>query len=142
MTETESQPVIVTRLRDTTPLRSGRLRQIFDAVNFPGISVVCVTEPTSCDPRLVSQIYELDDGQQFTDADAAISAWQRAANNREASELLGEALRRLVRGLVRPLWNELTDDQKASWVQTAAAFARLLEAFGLRIVKAEEGANQ
>lgn len=131
---TDSKPVVVTRLRDTIPLNSGRFRQIFDAVNFPGLRIACTTER---DGSTVRQIYELDDGRRFDDVDAALDAWRSPAES-EVIDRFGEALRRLARGLVRPLWQDMTVEQKASYLRTAAVLVRLMAGFGLRVVKEKQ----
>jgi hypothetical protein len=53
---------------------------------------------------------------------------------RSVRDHVAEALRRRVYGLVRPLWAELPDENKATWLEAADGFIALMASVGLKIV--------
>jgi len=70
-----SEFILVSRLRTTRCLDHGRIEQIFDAVNCPGLCVICISAMgADGDLGPVSQTYEFG-GQQYDQLDDALLAW-------------------------------------------------------------------
>ena len=53
----------------------------------------------------------------------------------ELVDAIGAALLRHAHGLVRPLWEHRTPEQKYPWLTRARQFKSLAESIGLRITK-------
>ena len=60
------------------------------------------------------------------------------SNTRPLDDRLGEALRRLHRGLVLPLWADLEDHHKKVWLRDVKPFLTLMESVGLKVEISEQ----
>jgi hypothetical protein len=131
------EAVFVSKLRRTDTLEHGRIRQIFDVVNLPGLQVVCIskTDEASGEISLVSQEYKLASGVTFTSIDEAVVAWDNLKPDLDLLDALGEALVRYSHGLMRPLWCHRTPAQKEPWLARARQFKQLADSLGLSIEK-------
>jgi len=96
-------------LAGTAEQATGRVRQIFDVVNCPGMSVVW--EGFSCGGEFetVSQTFHLASGAVFETSDEALRAWDAQQDDHAIVGALGEALLRYRFGLMRPLWSERSE---------------------------------
>jgi hypothetical protein len=52
---------------------------------------------------------------------------------RDMHDRLGEALRRWFHGLIRPLWRDMSPEQKQLWRDRAAAFEHLAHDVGIEL---------
>lgn len=135
-----AQQVMISHLRETVPLEHGRVRQIFDVRNCPGLIVVCDLADIGNDGEFetIEQRYEMPaTGRVFETADEALLAWDAEQTDHEIAEGLGEALLRHRHGLVRPLWAERKAADKAIWIAAARSFRRLLNSLGFDIIRME-----
>lgn len=135
-----AEQVMISELRETVPLDHGRIRQIFDVRNCPGLVVVCELSDLGNDGEFetVEQRYELPaSGKVFDSAGEALLAWDAEQTDQEIVEGLGEALLRYRFGLMRPLWADRTAKDKAIWIAAARGFRRLLNSLGFDIVRME-----
>jgi hypothetical protein len=129
--------VFVSKLRRTDTLPDGRVRQVFDIVNMPGLSVVCIIEADGDgDLKTVSERYCLSNGQTFDSIDKAVLAWDDLKADLELLDTLGQAILRYHHGLVRPLWEHRDAVQKEPWLTRARHFRQFAEGLGLSITKA------
>lgn len=135
-----SEQVMISQLRETIALDRGRVRQIFDVKNCPGLIVVCDLADVGPDGEFetVEQRYELPaSGRIFEGPDEALLAWDAAQTDHEIAEGVGEALLRTRLGLIRPLWADRKPAEKAFWIAGARSFRRLLNSIGFDIVRME-----
>jgi hypothetical protein len=138
---TQAQTVFVSRLRQTIPLEPGRIKQIFDVVNVPGLQVVCVsTIEGDGDFEPISQTYVLPDGNELDSVEDALLAWDDLKDEVALLDTIASALLRHKHGLIRPLWEQRTAEQKAVWITQARQFKSLAESLGLQV--ARRGASQ
>jgi len=135
--QSDAGTVFVSKLRSTETLEHGRIRQTFDVVNLPGMQVVCVSALTGDEGDLapVSQEYHLANGAVFDSPDDALLAWDDMADEMALLDALGGALLRHVHGLIRPLWEHRTPEQKWPWITRARQFKGVAESLGLEITK-------
>jgi hypothetical protein len=135
-----AEQVMISQLRETVALDHGRVRQIFDVANCPGLVVVCELSDLGNDGEFetVEQRYELSSGKVFENADEALLAWDAEQQDHDIAEATGETLLRYRLGLVRPLWADRTPKDKAMWIAGARAFRRLLNSLGFDIVRIAE----
>lgn len=129
----------VSKLRATKPIPGTDLfTQVYDIVNMPGVTALWAGRvlPTANPGDPVE--YETTDqvwlyrGEEFATVADVIAAWnadQRAAVVRDRT---AEGLRRLIHGLIRPLWHDMTEEQREGWRCKADIFIRLLAGFGVR----------
>jgi hypothetical protein len=78
-----AEVVAVSKLRKTAMLEGGRIEQIFDAINLPGLCVICISgldDEGELSP--ISQVYEIA-GIQYDDLDTALLAWDDHHNSQE-----------------------------------------------------------
>jgi hypothetical protein len=135
-----AQQVMISHLRQTIALEHGRVRQIFDVRNCPGLIVICDLADMGSEGEFetVEQRYEIPaSGKVFESADEALLAWDAEQNDHEIAEGLGETILRYRHGLMRPLWADRKPADKAMWIATARAFRRLLNSLGFDIVRME-----
>jgi hypothetical protein len=135
-----AEQVMVSELRTTIALDGGRIRQIFDVKNCPGLVIVCDLSDLGNDGEFetVEQRYELPAcGRVFDSADEALLAWDAAQTDHEIADALGHALLRYRHGPMRPLWEHRTDKDKVLWIAAARGFRRLLNSLGFDIVRME-----
>lgn len=140
MSASTAQQVMISELRCTIALDHGRVRQIFDVRNCPGLVVVCDLSDVGNDGEfeMVEQRYEMPAiGAVFDSADEALLAWDAAQTDHEIADALGHALVRYRHGLMRPLWEHRTDKDKVIWIAAARGFRRLLNSLGFDIVRME-----
>lgn len=133
-----AEQVMISELRQTIALDHGRVRQIYDVRNCPGLVVICDLADVSADGEFetVEQRYELPaSGRVFDSADEALLAWDAEQQDHEIVDALGQALLRYRHGLMRPLWEERKDRDKAFWIAAARGFRRLLNSLGFDIVR-------
>jgi hypothetical protein len=138
VSESTAQQVMISELRETVALDHGRIRQIFDVRNCPGLVVICELSDLGDDGEFetVEQRYEMPaTGAVFESADEALLAWDAAQTDHEIADALGEALLRWRHGLIRPLWGQRRDKDKALWIASSRAFRRLLNSLGFDIVR-------
>lgn len=128
--------VFVSKLRRTDTLEHGRVRQIFDVVNMPGLMVVCISMMEGDEFAPVSEEYHLSNGQTFTNLDDAVLAWDDLKADLELMDTLAAAILRYHHGLVRPLWEHRDAVQKEPWLTRARHFRQFAESLGLTITKA------
>ncbi|QOZ25331.1 hypothetical protein [Bradyrhizobium sp. CCBAU 51753] len=134
-----AETVMITRPRATEISSTGLVRQTFDVVNCPGITVVWEGFKPDAEGEFetVSQTYHLSTGKVFDSADEALLAWDAEQTDQEIVDALGEALLRYRHGLMRPLWADRSTGQKSPWIAAARSFRRLLNGIGFDIVKLE-----
>ena len=139
MSASTAEQVMVSQLRDTVALDHGRVRQTFDVLNCPGLTVVCEGQAFEDGDILpISQSYHLAAiGETFGSAGEALLAWDAQQTDLEIVEALGESLLRYRFGLMRPLWGDRTPKDKALWISAARGFRRLLNSLGFDIVRME-----
>lgn len=137
--------VFVSKLRKTETLEGFRVRQTFDILNMPGLTVVCISglEGEGADQELVpiSQEYHLATGETFTTIEQAVLAWDGLKGELELNETLAHALLRYHHGLVRPLWEDRSPVQKEPWLTRARQFRQLATSLGISITKRAERAG-
>jgi len=138
MSDATAEQVMVSRLRDTIALDHGKVRQIFDVINCPGLTVVCESQYIGDDFVPLSQIYELAGGEQFDSPSEALLAWDRHQTDLELMDTLGHALQRHRFGLMRPLWQDRKPKDKAIFLGAARHFRTLLNSLGLDIVRIDQ----
>lgn len=131
---------MISQLRETVALDHGRVRQIFDVRNCPGLVVVCELSDMGNDGEFetVEQRYELTAGigrYIFDNAGEALLAWDAAQTDHETADALGHAMLRHRHGLMRPLWEHRSEKDKVVWIAEARGFRRLLNSLGFDIVR-------
>jgi hypothetical protein len=129
---------MISELRETIALDHGRVRQIFDVKNCPGLVMVCDLSDLGNDGdfETVEQRYELPAcGVVFDSAEEALLAWDAAQSDHEIADALGHALLRYRHALMRPLWEHRTPKDKAIWIAAARSFRRLLNSIGFDVVR-------
>jgi hypothetical protein len=122
------------KYRATEALDHGRIRQTLDVDGHPGLRVVrtfAVNEFGDLDETGAE--YHLANGTVFEKADDAIAAWEAMGDELELLDVLGNAMLRQAYGLVTPLWERRTAEQKWPWITKANSFKRLAESLGLSI---------
>lgn len=128
-----AEKLLVTKPRRTEVLDHGRVRQVFDVLNAPGLVVVwegfC---SEGSDFETISQVYELGNAV-FDNASDAIAAWDQQRSDQEMMDALGHALLRWRHGLVRPLWQERPPHEREFWLRNARSFHELLSALGFEV---------
>lgn len=127
--------VFVSSLRRTDTLPDGCVRQVFDIVNMPGLTVVCVSGLEDDELVTISQDYVLSNGQSFDKIDDAVLAWDGLKGDLELLDTLAHAVLRYTHGLVRPLWEHRDAVQKEPWLTRARHFRQFAESLGLSITK-------
>lgn len=135
-----AEQVMISELRETIALDHGRVRQIFDVRNCPGLVVVCDLSELGNDGEFekIEQRYEMPaTGTVFESAEEALLAWDAAQTDHEIADALGHALLRYRCGLIRPLWEHRADKDKAIWIAAARGFRRLLNSLGFDIIRME-----
>lgn len=136
-----AEQVMVSKLRETIPLDHGRIRQIFDVTNCPGLLVICDISDIGDDGEFetIEQRYEMPaTGRVFDDAGEALLAWDAEQTDHEVADALGHALLRYRHGLaLRPLWQDRNGKQKSLWIAQARSFRALLNSVGVDIVRME-----
>jgi hypothetical protein len=135
-----AEQVMISQLRQTIALDHGRVRQIFDVRNCPGLVVVCDLADMGNDGEFetVEQRYEIPaSGKVFDNAGEALLAWDAEQTDHEIAEVLGEALLRYRHSLMRPLWSERKPVDKAIWIAAARQFRRLLNSLGFDLIRME-----
>lgn len=129
-----SEQVLASKLRKTEALRDGRVRQFFDVLPCPGMQVICESvADNSGEFEPISQVYRLANGAVYDDADAAFLAWANLRGENELLDAIGEALLRHHHGLIRPLWQHRTPEQKSIWLTRARHFLGTAQSIGLNI---------
>lgn len=131
---------MISELRETITLDHGRVRQIFDVKNCPGLIVICDLAEVGADGEFesVTQRFEIPSlGTTFESADEALLAWDAAQTDHEIADALGHALLRYRHSLMRPLWEHRTDKDKVIWIAAARGFRRLLNSLGFDIARME-----
>ncbi len=75
MNQSLAQTVMVAKLRKTALLPFDQIEHVFDVVNAPGISIICVSELGDEGELVeVNRVYEVD-RMQYGSADQALLAW-------------------------------------------------------------------
>jgi hypothetical protein len=135
--QTSAETVFVAKLRQTIALDSGRIKQIFDIVNLPGLQAICVSDIDSEGGEFepISQIYVLPNGAEFDNADDALLAWDDLKDELALLDVIAEALLRHKHGMIRPLWQDRPPEQKAVFIASARQFKALADSLGLTITK-------
>jgi hypothetical protein len=135
-----AEQVMISQLRQTIALDHGRVRQIFDVRNCPGLVVICELADMGNDGEFetVEQRYEIPaSGKVFDNAGEALLAWDAEQTDHEIAEALGETLLRFRHGLMRPLWADRKPGDKAMWIAAARGFRGLLNSLGFDIIRME-----
>jgi hypothetical protein len=109
---------------------------------MPGLSAIWVgrARPTADDPyryETIESAWIYRDVEYATAAEA-IAAWNEDQRQQLLRDRVGEALRRLFYGLIRPLWRDLPEERRNTWRRTADVVMRLLRSFGVRIELADK----
>lgn len=135
--EPTGETVYVSRLLRTDTLEGGRVRQTFDVLGLPGMQVLCVSQMSEPEGEFepVSQEYLLANGQSFTKLDDALFAWDELKADLALLDAVGALLLRSRHGLMRPLWDERTHEQKEFWLAQARQFLQLAGSLDLSIAK-------
>ncbi len=134
--QANAETIFVSRLRATETLAHGRIRQVFDVLNLPGMQVVCISADIgSGDLEPISQEYSLANGTTYDDIDSALLAWDDMADEMRLLDAIGAALLRHSHGLIRPLWEHRTPAQKWPWITKARHFKTLADSLGLSITQ-------
>lgn len=139
-----AEQIMISQLRETIALDHGRVRQIFDVRNCPGLVVICELADMGNEGEFetIEQRYEIPaTGKVFESASDALVAWDAEQTDHEIAEALGEALLRYRFGLMRPLWADRTPGDKAIWIAAARGFRRLLNGIGFDLVRLEREAS-
>lgn len=141
MSASTAEHVMVSRLRDTEALDHGKVRQTFDVINCPGLTVVCESQciGDEGDFEPLSQTYYLSTGETFDSPSEALLAWDAQQTDIEFIDTLGHALLRQQHGLMRPLWEHRNPRDKSVWIVNARHFRTLLNSLGFDIVRMEQG---
>lgn len=134
-----AEQVMVAELRETVALDHGRIRQIYDIKNCPGMVVVYELSDVNSEGEFetVSRTYELSTGKIFEDGGEALLAWDAEQTDHEIAEALGETLLRFRHGLMRPLWADRKPGDKTMWIAAARGFRGLLNSLGFDIIRME-----
>lgn len=135
-----AEQVMISKLRQTIALDHGRVRQIFDVQNCPGLVVVCDLADMGNEGEFetIEQRYEMPaSGKVFDNAGDALLAWDAEQTDHEIAEAIGETLVRYRLGMDRPLWSERKPTDKAIWIAAARQFRRILNSLGFDIVRKE-----
>ena len=133
-----ARQIMFPKLRQTIAMDRGRVRQVFDVQNCPGLIIVCDLAEMDGEFETVRETFEIpSSGQVFDDADVALLAWDSEQNDHEIAGALGEILLRYRHGLMRPLWSERKPADKAIWIATARSFRRVLNSLGFDIIRME-----
>jgi hypothetical protein len=135
-----AEQVMVSQLRQTIALDHGRVRQIFDVRNCPGLVVICELSDMGNEGEFetVTQHYEIPaSGKVFDNAGEALLAWDSEQTDHEIAEALGETLVRYRLGMDRPLWSERKPADKAIWIAAARGFRGLLNSLGFDVIRME-----
>ena len=128
--------VFAWKLRKTEATEVDRVRQTFDMLAIPGMQIICISAADeNGDLVLISQKYRLLDGSSFDSLDEALLAWDDKKTEIELIDTIGEALLRHAHGLIRPLWEHRTPEQKYPWLARARQFKDLAASLGLQITK-------
>ncbi len=132
-----AKQLMISELRQTIALDRGRVRQIFDVRNCPGLMVICELADVGGDGEFetIERRYVLSSGREFDDAGEALLAWDSEQQDHEIVDALGETLLRYRLGLVRPLWSERKPADKAIWIAGARSFRRILNSLGFDVVR-------
>jgi hypothetical protein len=134
--EANTETIFVSKLRKTETLPRGRVRQIFDMVNLPGMQVVCISAlGDDGDFAPISQEYQLANGAAYDTLDDALLAWDDMSSELALLDTIGNALLRYGHGLIRPLWEHRTQEQKWQWITRARQFKGIADSLGLSITK-------
>lgn len=134
--EANAATVFVSKLRQTIPLERGRIKQIFDVVNLPGMQVVCISViEGDGDFEPISQEYTLPNGAKFDNPDDALLAWDDLKDELALLDTIGAALLQHSHGFMRPLWEHRKPEDKAFWISRARQFKGVAESLGLSIAK-------
>jgi len=129
--------VFLPKLRRIDTLPDGRVRQVFDIVNMPGLQVICIVAPDDDgELKTVSEQYCLSNGQSFDKIDDAVLAWDGLKDDLELLDTLAHVVLLYHHGLVRPLWEHRDGVQKEPWLTRARQFRQLATSIGLSITKA------
>ena len=125
------------RPRAAEVLPHGRIRQVYDVTNCPGMTIVWEGFKVDAESEFetVSQTYHLSTGDSFDNPDEALLAWDATQGDHDIAEALGETLLRWRFGLMRPLWSERSPKQKEVWIVNARSFRRLLNGLGFDVVR-------
>lgn len=135
-----AEQVMISQLRKTEALDHGRVRQIFDVRNCPGLVVVCELADMGNDGEFetIEQRFEIPaTGKVFDNAGDALLAWDAEQTDHEIAEALGETLLRFRHGLMRPLWGDRKSADKTMWIAAERSFRRLLNSLGFDVIRME-----
>jgi hypothetical protein len=115
-----------------------------DVVNMPGVKYLWVGRLVPGLPGNPPQFdcYEelwLYEGREYFDVEQVIAAVAFADGQRAVRDRMGETLRRLIHGLIRPLWADMPDHERESWRAKADATMRLMSSFNLAVTLQETG---
>lgn len=137
MSTQAAERVFASKLRKTEMIEPDRMRQTFDMLALPGMQIVCISviDDGSGDFMPISQKYQLLDGSSFDSLDEALLAWDDKQAEIELVDAIGQALLRHAHGLIRPLWEHRTPEQKYPWLTRARQFKDLAESLGLQITR-------
>lgn len=134
-----TQTMPVERLKQTLTLQGTDLfTRYSDIINLPGVTSLWVgralpTEPGSIpDYEVVEHVWFFK-GEEYNSFSDVTDAWTDHHRDQLQRERMAEAMRRIHHGLIRPLWRDLPDANKQSWLQLADTLIRLMRSFGLRL---------
>lgn len=137
------QPELVTKLRSQRELPgTDFFMQHHEIVNIPGACAIWVGKMVPLDPaapesepkyETVEQAY-IYCGQEFYSVEELHAAVDAEKVRQALRDRLGESIRRLVHGLIRPLWQDCTEDHKEHWRLKADQLMRLFASFDLSVV--------
>src|SRR5258708_18860465 len=100
--QANAETIFVSRLRATETLAHGRIRQVFDVLNLPGMQVVYISADIgSGGLEPISQEYSLANGTTYDDIDSARLACDDIADEMRIIDAIGAALLRHSHGLIR-----------------------------------------
>jgi hypothetical protein len=137
--ESNAETIFVSKLRKTETLPHARVRQIFDMVNLPGMQVICISHiGDDGEFEIISQTYELANGAAYDTLDDALLAWDDMSSELALLDTIGNALLRHHHGLIRPLWEHRTAEQKWPWITRARQFKGVAESLGLSITQVRQ----
>jgi hypothetical protein len=130
--------ITVTRLRMERKLPgTDLLCQYRSIVNMPGVTQLWVGRIRQPAVAGVQPTYEtmeeawIFEGEEFYSVDDLMHAWNGGIERRVLRDRLAEALRRLVHGLIRPLWTDMREEDREPWRIKAAALMKLFASFDL-----------
>lgn len=140
--------VAVTTLRAERKLPGTDLFcQYHRVVNLPGLSCIWVgrVKPDAApgstpDYETLEQAWLLD-GEEYYSLDEAIAAWHAKREREDLRDRVAEAVRRMLYGLIRPLWHDMKDIDRERWRERADALLRLFRSFGLTITSSAREAT-